>query len=143
MCSSDLISIVFILKSDGKKLKNADEKKIKTDPDYIGKFESPTGGQMSDFSSWGGTPDLKLKPEITAPGGNIYSSLNGNRYGNLSGTSMASPHIAGSSAVMEQYVNGELEGTSMTQTERRKLINNLLLSTATVVKDYSDRKSVV
>lgn len=129
------IPIVFISKSDGKKLKNADEKKIKTDPDYIGKFESPTGGQMSDFSSWGGTPDLKLKPEITAPGGNIYSSLNGNRYGNLSGTSMASPHIAGSSAVMEQYVNGELEGTSMTQTERRKLINNLLLSTATVVKD--------
>ncbi len=129
------IPIVFISKADGTKMKNATEKKIKTDADYIGKFEDITGGQMSDFSSWGGTPDLKLKPEITAPGGNIYSSLNSNRYGSLSGTSMASPHIAGSSAIMEQYINSEPGGTSMTQPERRKMINNLLLSTATAVKD--------
>ena len=46
---------------------------------------------MSDFSSWGVTLDLKLKPEIAAPGGNIYSAVLNNGYANMSGTSMASP----------------------------------------------------
>ena len=36
---------------------------------------------MSDFSSWGTTPDLEFKPEITAPGGNIWSTDNNDGYG--------------------------------------------------------------
>ena len=46
---------------------------------------------MSDFSSWGVTLDLELKPEIAAPGGNIYSAMLNNEYATMSGTSMASP----------------------------------------------------
>ena len=50
---------------------------------------------MSSFSSWGVPSNLTLKPEITAPGGNIYS-INGatpktDQYVIMSGTSMASP----------------------------------------------------
>jgi subtilisin family serine protease len=37
----------------------------------------------------------RMKPEISAPGSNIRSSLPGTGYGNLSGTSMAAPHVAG------------------------------------------------
>lgn len=37
--------------------------------------ENPTDGQMSTFSSWGAGPSLELKPEITAPGGNIWSTI--------------------------------------------------------------------
>lgn len=48
------------------------------------------GPFMSDFSSWGPTPDLKLKPEITAHGGEITSSVPGG-YDEYSGTSMAAP----------------------------------------------------
>ena len=44
---------------------------------------------MSDFSSWGTTDDLSVKPEVTAPGGHIYSSVIGGGYADYSGTSMA------------------------------------------------------
>lgn len=59
---------------------------------------------MSNFSSWGPTPDLKLKPEITAHGGNILSAIPGNKYNTLSGTSMASPNMCGAIVLIRQYV---------------------------------------
>lgn len=88
---------------------------------------------MSDFSSWGTTGNLAIKPEITAPGGNIYSSVNGG-YGINSGTSMAAPSIAGQSAVVAQFVreNGLADQTGLTQ---RALVQSLLMSTATPLTD--------
>lgn len=37
-------------------------------------FPVPTAGTISSFSSWGLGPDLSLKPDISAPGGQIYST---------------------------------------------------------------------
>ena len=37
----------------------------------------------------------RIKPDIVAPGVDVYSSLPGNGYGGNSGTSMAGPHVAG------------------------------------------------
>ena len=98
---------------------------------------------MSDFSSWGPLPSLELKPEITAPGGEIYSSLPFGQYGTMSGTSMASPYMAGTSAAALQYVNKVFP--SLTIAEKRALVNQLLMSTADIVYDdrgvaYSPRK---
>ena len=92
MATDHKIPVVFISKADGEKLLKAENKNIDVNPEYIGKFKDSFSGQMSDFSSWGVTPDLKLKPEITAPGGNIYSAVTKNNYESMSGTSMASPH---------------------------------------------------
>jgi minor extracellular serine protease Vpr len=63
---------------------------------------SPTGGLISSFSSYGLSPDLALKPDIGAPGGNINSTvpLEQGGYGVKSGTSMSSPHVAGAVALL-------------------------------------------
>lgn len=104
---------------------------------------------MSDFSSWGVPEDLSLKPEITAPGGNIYS-VDGeytetDRYTTMSGTSMAAPHLAGLSASLMQYIR-ENHMTQHTGLSARVLAQSLLMSTAEPVIEektelpYSVRK---
>lgn len=44
--------------------------------------------------------------ELSAPGINILSTLNGNKYGTLSGTSMSSPHVAGVAALIKSTETG-------------------------------------
>ena len=91
---------------------------------------------MSDFSSWGVPGSLELKPEITAPGGSIYSVYGETRrsggpdqYVQMSGTSMASPQVAGMAALAAQYIRekGLEEQTGLTA---RQLVQSLLMSTA-------------
>lgn len=101
------------------------------------------GPFMSDFSSWGPTPSLELKPEITAHGGNILSAIPGGGYDKLSGTSMASPNMCGITILIRQYVKEKYPNLSTT--EIRDLVNQLCMSTATIALDqkgnpYSPRK---
>ena len=95
---------------------------------------------MSDFSSWGVPGSLELKPEITAPGGNIYSLQNGGGYQNMSGTSMASPQVAGMAAVVGQYIRAN-KLTEKTGLTARALAQSLLMSTAVpMYQDHGEGK---
>lgn len=91
---------------------------------------SDSAYQMSTFSSWGVTPSLTLEPDITAPGGNIYSTMDDGTYGLMSGTSMASPNLAGVSALVKEYVlsadgMGKADGA-----DTNSLVRALLMSTS-------------
>ena len=137
------LTSAFISKADGEAIINAIndgcEVKISVQKDdELVKWDKQ--GQMSEFTSWGAGPNLELKPEITAPGGNIWSSVvddssrlnnpsdyNGS-YGMMSGTSMAAPHMTGITALVEQYV--QTEHNNGTKTTNADLTSLLLMSTA-------------
>ena len=110
------------------------------------------GPFMNDYSSWGVTPDLQLKPDVTSHGGEIISTVAGG-YEEMSGTSMACPNLAGFTALLRGYLKTNSKYASLWQgandtesaVKLAYLTNNIMMSTATTVYDqnrlpYSPRK---
>ena len=74
-------------------------------PGAITVAAATAAGAVADFSSAGPTPvSLGLKPDISAPGVNVLSSVPATQgtWGLLSGTSMATPAISGAAALLEE-----------------------------------------
>ena len=147
--SSALLTSAFISNVDGTALVTAAKAAMEAGTyvtltkvereDRITQWDS--GSQMSEFTSWGAGPGLELKPEITAPGGNIWSAVldtgytegSGTyndytgTYAMMSGTSMASPHMTGITALVKEYAKREL---GLSGTEAANVTEYLMMSTA-------------
>lgn len=74
-------------------------------------YTNPASVVMSSFSSWGPTDDGRIKPDLVGAGVNLYSlSADGeNTYSFSSGTSMATPNVTGSLALLQELY-GKLHG---------------------------------
>src|SRR5690606_22527310 len=127
--SDTKIPAVFIGRSHGLNLVSL----IESEGNYVAfsgktiKAANPEAGNMSSFSSWGTTPNLDFKPEITAPGGGIWSTAQNNQYPSMNGTSMAAPHVAGGSALVLLRIDKDF---TLSGTDRVLLAKNLLMNTA-------------
>ncbi len=90
---------------------------------------------VSDFSGTGATYDLRLKPEIAAPGGAVMSASPGNYYGRMSGTAEASAQVAGVAALVRQRVATDPAFAGMSAAEKNAVVTNLLMGTAHPIVD--------
>lgn len=84
--------------------------------------------KTSSFSSWGPTDDGRVKPDIAGIGVNLFSTSNSSTssYATLSGTSMASPQVAGSLLLLQELY----AQTNKNQLMRASTLKGLVLHTA-------------
>ena len=92
---------------------------------YVGAVNA--NGTMTSFSSWGPTDDGRMFPTICAKGAGVLSTVSGNAYSEMDGTSMACPTVTGHAALLSErfaQLNGGREITS-------SLLRAILANTAT------------
>ena len=136
----------FISQADGQAMLDAPEHKLTIAEGQV--LPQSTIYEASEFSAWGVSPDLRLKPEIAAPGGEVFSSIPDGAYEQSSGTSMATPQMAGVSTIVLQRVQSDPLFASMSARQKADVVQNLIMGTARPLTDaaqttgalYSPRK---
>ena len=92
--------------------------------DIVGGYTGPASVVMTTLSCWGPADDGRIKPDIVANGMSLYSTDKDadNDYTTLTGTSMATPSVAGSLALLQEHWNNLNPGTYMKAATLKALI---------------------
>ncbi|MBR6718277.1 MAG: S8 family serine peptidase [Oscillospiraceae bacterium] len=122
--NSDFV-IGAISYQDGQAMREA-EKKVLTVTGEKVMHELPKS--VSSYTSWGVKYSLDLRPDIMGIGGRVRSAAYGNGTQIMSGTSMASPYVAGCTAVLREYL--EKQNLGLTGAEYAAYVRRLLMNTA-------------
>lgn len=118
----------LVSKKAGEALLAAADKTLTID---AGQLDVPSKTyQASYFSSMGVTPELDLKPDVAAPGGKIFSAMPGGQYDQMSGTSMASPQIAGILALIKERIKNDPKYAGVEGADLVTLASQILMNTA-------------
>lgn len=101
--------------------------------------ENSLAHTVSDFSSQGATLDLRMKPDITAPGTSVLGAVRGG-YQEMSGTSMACPNLCGAMAVVlsEELREANQKDASTAEQELKTFKSEIMAraqSTSTLLQD--------
>ena len=116
---------IAISHSSGELLKNAEEQYIIVHEDDYDIVSNPP--QISSFSSWGVSEQLKLKPDITGIGGDVVSAAYDGEFSDMSGTSMATPYVSGATAALKKYLS---DAGKLPEQGQAAFLRNLLMNSA-------------
>ncbi len=128
-CPDPAIPVILVSKTTGQILKNASAQTMYITSEQIS-LTSEASLSIAAYSAWGTTPDLTITPAISAIGTNVYSAnySGSSSYRYLSGTSMASPNVAGQFAVILSYLKSTQP--TLSKLQRAELAEDLAYSSA-------------
>ena len=125
--NKEYIPCIFIRFDEGMELKALIDKGLK-----VGFSNSSVLHTIGDFSSMGPTSDFYFKPEVSAPGVSINSTVPGGKYASWQGTSMAAPHVAGAICLIKQ-----MHPDWPSEQIKASLMNN-----AQILKNYQNGETI-
>lgn len=124
------LPVGVISQADGQTLLNHTSGKLEFN--HIFKvIENAGGNRIVPESTWGLTAEGHIKPDISAPGFEILSTFSNDKYETLSGTSMATPHVAGILSLLQKAYKEKYP--ELSESQRSQLIKAVAMSSATAL----------
>ena len=133
--SESPIPAVIVSSDNGRYLKNADDKRIYIDVDKLFSTKKRPTPSPSSYSAGGTTPELGLKPDITAVGEDVQCASPDGGYTSISSTTASAARVSGMCAVIKQRLL--CENRTADPMETASTVRSLLVNSAELMTQYS------